>query len=167
MSREGRNYTRAAYEKGQGARRPTNNRSAYVHGNTVRKIETAAPKRAPEKKSQHIVRKNRDKAHHMSAGYVLFLTIALCAAAYILVNYIELQAELTNRTKSVARKMSQLNNLCIANDEEYSRIINSINLEDIKRIAIGELGMVYAEEGQIIIYENASHDYMREVPADY
>lgn len=163
MSRNGSYYTKAAYEKRQGSRRVSNNREAYVSGNTVRKLEIARPLEAPRKKPHHEVRKNRDKARHMSAGYVLFLAAALCAAAYILVNYIQLQAELTNRTKSVAQKESQLNSRRIANDEEYNRIINSINLEDIKRIAIGELGMVYAEEGQIITYDSAGRDYMREV----
>ena len=51
----------------------------------------------------------------------------------------------------------------ISNDEEYNRILSSINLEEIKRIAIAELGMVYAQEGQIIEYENESGDYMRQV----
>ena len=167
MSQYERNYTKAAYEKRQGAGRTTAPRGSYVQGNTVRKLEVAKPLEAPRRQPRHEVRKNRDKARHMSAGYVLFLAVALCAATYILVNYIELQAELTTRTKSVAKKESQLNNLRIANDEEYNKIINSINLEDVKRIAIGELGMVYAEEGQIIMYEGKSYDYMREVVDGY
>lgn len=48
------------------------------------------------------------------------------------------------------------------NDEEYSRITSNINLEEIKRIAIGELGMTYATEGQVIPYESNSNDYMRQ-----
>ena len=76
---------------------------------------------------------------------------------------LQLQAELTNLTKSVAASQSTLNRLKVANDEEYNRILSSINLEEIKRIAIMELGMVYAQEGQIIEYENESGDYMRQV----
>ena len=100
----------------------------------------------------------------MSAGYVIFLAVAMCAAALILVNYIQLQADLTNRTRSVANKQSELNNLKVANDEEYNRILSSIDLEEIKRIAIGELGMTYAQEGQIVLYSNEGSDYMRKVP---
>ncbi len=100
----------------------------------------------------------------MSAGYVLFLATALCAAAFILVNYIQLQADLTNLTKGVAAKQSELNSLRSENDEKYNRIINSIDLEEIKRIAIGELGMTYAKEGQIIFYADEGDDYMRQVP---
>jgi hypothetical protein len=51
----------------------------------------------------------------------------------------------------------------LANDEDYNRIISSVDLEEIRKIAIGELGMTYAKEGQIITYENAGNDYMRRV----
>lgn len=139
----------------------------YVYGNTVRKLEPERvweeQKEAQAKKPHHEVRKNRDKAHYMNAGYVMFLAAALCVAAIILVNYVQLQARLTNLTKSVAASESRLNRMKMSNDEEYNRILSSINLEEIKRIAITELGMVYAQEGQIIEYENESGDYMRQV----
>lgn len=102
----------------------------------------------------------------MNAGYVLFLAVALCAAAFILVNYIQLQSQLTNLTKAVAAQQSELNFLKLSNDEEYNRIISGIDLEEIKRIAIGELGMVYAKEEQVIEYEGESGDYMRQVTED-
>ena len=141
--------------------------SEYVYGNAARALEPARRREnteeVPVRKPHHEVRKNRDKARYMNAGYVVFLVTALCAAAFILVNYIQLQSQLTNMTKSVAAKKSELNYMSIANDEEYNRIISSINLEEIQRIAVSELGMVYAGEGQIIEYENKSSDYMRQV----
>ena len=164
MSRNQINYRQATYDKNQGVRRAGRSRSAYVRGNTARKIEPVRRiEEVPRRQPRPEVRKNRDRARHMNAGYVLFLVAALCAAAVILVNYIQLQATLTNMTKTVAAKESQLNNMRLANDEAYNRILNSIDLEEIKRIAIGELGMVYAEEGQIITYTSESNDYMRQV----
>ena len=164
MSQNRRNYRQAAYEKDRRAN-AGGNRGVYVYGNTVRKIDVEREwETAPQRPVQPSVRKNRDKARHMSAGYVIFLAVAMCAAALILVNYIQLQADLTNRTRSVANKQSELNNLKVANDEEYNRILSSIDLEEIKRIAIGELGMTYAQEGQIVLYSNEGSDYMRKVP---
>ena len=58
---------------------------------------------------------------------------------------------------------SQLNALKLDNDEEYSRITSSVDLEEVKRIAIQELGMKYAEEGQIVIVEGGGSDYMRQM----
>lgn len=168
MSQTRRKYRQAAYDK---SRKPDGRKAhggytnEYVYGNTVRKLEPQKRlKEVPVKKPQHEVRKNRDKARHMSAGYVLFLAAALCTSAVILVNYLRHQSELTNLTESVAAKQSQLNDLRTSNNEEYNRIINSIDLEEIKRIAMSELGMIYAQEGQVIEYEGKSNDYMRQAP---
>ena len=122
------------------------NRSGYVYGNTVRKEEIQRQLQEPPRRPvRNEVRKNREKARHMSMGYVLFLAAALIAAGLILVNYVQLQAELTNLTKLNATKVSELSSLRLANDEAYNRVLSSIDLEEVKRSAIGELGMVYAE----------------------
>lgn len=140
---------------------------AYVYGNTALKPDIRRQlTEEPKKQLSHETRKNRDKARHMSFGYVVFLMAALCTAGVILINYIQLQSEVTNKIKHIARLESQLNTLKLSNDEEYNRITSSIDLEEIKRIAIGELGMTYASEGQIISYSNAGNDYMRRVTED-
>lgn len=163
MSRNQRTQKQAAYDKAKGPRTGPAHRNAYVYENTARKLEPARPQRQqPVRQPRPHVRKNRDRARYMSAGYVLFLAAALCAAGVILLNYIQLQARLTNTAKTVAAKESQLNNMRIANDEAYNRVLNSLDLEQIKRVAIGELGMVYAQEGQIIGYTAESRDYMRQ-----
>ncbi len=163
MSRGRGSNRQATYEKEMNAR-GGRNRNAYVYGNTARKLDVQRQMETERiRRPQPTVQKNREKAHHMNAGYVLFLVTALCAAAVILVNYIQLQADLTNLTKSVAETQSNLNNLKLANDEEYNRIVSSVDLEEIKRVAIGELGMTYAQEGQIVFYVNEDNDYMRQV----
>ncbi len=50
----------------------------------------------------------------------------------------------------------------LTNDENYSRITSSVNLEEVRRIAIQELGMRYAEEGQIITFNGEGSDYVRQ-----
>lgn len=136
----------------------------YVHGNTVRKLDvTKKIRQEPQKKISNRTRKNRDKAKHMSAGYVLFLCTALVATGIILTNYIRLQSDITNSVQHISRLEKELNDLKLANDEEYSRITSSIDLEEIKRIAIQELGMQYAEEGQIITFASESNDYVKQM----
>ena len=136
----------------------------YIYGNTVQKPDLRRQlEEEPRRQLSHETRKNRDKARHMSMGYVLFLVTALCTAGSILLNYIQLQSDLTNKMKRISQLESQLNSVRLSNDEEYNRIVNGIDLEEIKRIAIGELGMTYASEGQIITYSNAGNDYMRQV----
>lgn len=136
----------------------------YVQGSAVRKLDvTKEIERQPQKKISNAARKNRERAKHMSAGYVLFLCMALVATGIILVNYISLQSDITNSVQHISSLEKQLNDLKLANDEEYSRITSSIDLEEIKRIAIQELGMQYAEEGQIISFASENHDYVKQM----
>lgn len=142
----------------------TRQNAYYVQGNTVRKAQPVreTPKRA-EKKVNNSVRKNRERAKHMSAGYVLFLSAALVAAGIILVYYIGLQSDITNSVKHIASLERQLNDLKVANEEDYSRINSSVDLEEIRRIAIQELGMQYAKEGQIISFASENSDYVKQM----
>lgn len=138
--------------------------SAYVYGNVAVDVSIQRQlEQEPRRRLSNETKKNREKAHHMSLGYVAFLMAALLTCAVVLINYVQLQAELTTRTEHVVELQSKLNTMKIANDEAYSRITSNIDLEEIKRIAIGELGMTYAQEGQIITYSNVGNDYMRQV----
>ncbi len=99
----------------------------------------------------------------MSAGYVLFLLTALVATGIILVYYIGLQSDITNSVKHISVLERQLNELKVANEEDYSRISSSVDLEEIRGIAIQELGMQYAQEGQIISFASENSDYVKQM----
>lgn len=136
----------------------------YVHGNTARNIQ---PERKtterPKEKVNNSIRKNKERAKHMSPGYVLFLWAALASCGIILVYYIGLQSDITNTVKNISILESQLNDLRVANEEEYSRITSSVDLEEVRRIAIQELGMQYAQEGQIISFASENSDYVKQM----
>ena len=136
----------------------------YVYGNTARELDVReAIREKPKKKPSIAVRKNQEKAMRMNPAYVLFLTTALVVSSIILISYIRLQSEITNSINRIASLESELNALRLSNDEEYSRIESSVNLEEIKRIAIEELGMTYATEGQVVEYSSEGSDYVRQV----
>lgn len=136
----------------------------YVQGNTARKLQAVPSQyeRTTIKKDNRAVQKNRDKALHMNVGYVLFLVTAMMLAGLVLTWYLALQSDITNSIKNIARLESELNSLKLDNDERYSRINSDINLEEVRRVAIQELGMQYAKEGQIITYNGEDNDYVRQ-----
>lgn len=106
-------------------------------------------------------RHNREKAKYMNIWYVLFLAAALFICSIILIDYIQSQAELTAKISEISQLEKELNTIKRSNDEEMERLESSMDLEEIKRRAISELGMVYANENQIIIYQSPDQDYMR------
>lgn len=128
--------------------------AAYVHGNVVRKDAAVvqAPVRQPKEVSQR-VRNNRSKAMHMSKGYVAFLAAAAVIALFACMQYLQLQSEITNRSKNITSLQQDLADAKEANTTRYNVIMNSMNLEEIRHIAINEFGMVYAEAEQIIKYQ--------------
>ena len=136
----------------------------YIYGNIVRKMDLPEAWEEEQTQKQHLeARKNREKARHMNFGYLAFLVLAMCVAGYVLIHYIRLQADITTATERIASQEKELNNLRVANDEELSRITSGVDMEEVKRVAIGVLGMVYPQEGQIVTYSNEGQDYVRKV----
>lgn len=144
-------------------RRTAYRNGAYVQGNTVRRLQ-AVPEREnePLRKVSTRTRKNRERARHMNIGSVLSMAVAMVAAGFILTWYLTLQSDITNSIKHIAALESELNELKRDNDENYNRITSDINLEEVKRVAIQELGMSYAKEGQIVIFNGEGSDYIRQ-----
>ena len=134
-------------------------------GNTARQLDVVTELQKPRspRELNHAVKKNRDRAIYMNFGYVLFLTASLLVAGFILIGYIRLQSEITASVKRIATMESTLNSMKTANDEEYSRIESSVDLDEIRRIAITELGMVYPDEDQIVTVPDEGNDYIRQV----
>ena len=135
----------------------------YIDGSTARRIDVRkAIQELPEERSGQQAQRRPQKAKTMNLGYVAFMALAFCVAAMVLIGYIRIQAENTAMLESIARKESQLNSMRLANDEEYSRIVSSVDLEYVKNVAINELGMKYAEEGQIVEVKVQGDDYVRQ-----
>jgi hypothetical protein len=136
-------------------------RYTYVEGSTVRRLNPA--EQSGPRELSHSTRKNRDRALYMNLGYVVFLVAALVSAAVILIGYIRVQSDIVLSVQNISAMESELNSLKLSNDEEYNRAINSMDLEEIRQIAIGELGMRYAKEGQIINVTGEGSDYVRQL----
>ena len=135
----------------------------YIEGNTVRKIDTVREMQQPVRKENRAVRKNRDRALYMNLPYVLFLTMALMITGVMLIGYLQAQSNLTISVKRVATLESELNDMKLANDEQLERINSALDMEEVKRIAVEELGMTYAKEGQVIFVSGEGSDYVRQL----
>ena len=133
----------------------------YIYGNTVRKVNAPVHEQ-PRRHVQEPVRRRR--RHHMSLGYLLFLSMAVVLMGLTLTWYISLQSQITGSVKNIATLQSQLNTLKQENDEAYNRANGNLDLDEVKRIAIQEYGMIYTTEGQIVTYsDGGGNDYVRQI----
>ena len=127
--------------------------ASYVHGNVVRKDSVVVQSPVKHKEVSQRVQANRSKAMHMSKGYVAFLAIAAIAVLFACMQYLQLQSEITSRSNHITALQQELADAKEANTTRYNVIMNSMNLEEIREIAIRDFGMVYAEADQIIKYQ--------------
>lgn len=142
------------------------NNKKYVYGNTAEKIDV---RRAIEEEPTHSTLKalrsetKRQKKMNMSALYVVFLMVVCLVLVKSLVTYISLMSDNNAIVERISAYETQVNDLKVANDDEYSKMVNDVDLEEVRRIAVEELGMVYADSDQIITYTRENSDYVRQL----
>ncbi len=129
--------------------------ATYVSGNVVRKEVVNVPKQ--EQKQREVsqrVRANRTKAMHINRAYVTFLAVAAVVTLFACVKYLQLQSDITSRSKHITSLQQELSAAKEANTTKYNVIMNTMNLEEIRDVAMNEFGMVYASEEQIVTYQS-------------
>lgn len=130
--------------------------ATYIHGNTVRKENPSAPvlQPQPKKVASRQVNQNRRRALHINRGYVTFLAVSAIVTLCVCVSYLHLHSEVSARSSQITSLQKQLSSLEEANNARQDAITSTVNLEDVRKRAIKDLGMIYASEEQIITYKN-------------
>ncbi len=141
-------------------------KNRYNYGNTARKIDIRTEVfNAPTHQVLREIEGEKKRQKKMNMGF-LYVTVLLAAFVLLcqsLISYIKLQSEINASVDRISVYEQRLNNLTLANDDEYSKMVNAIDLDEVKRIAVEELGMVYADESQIITYDRENSDYVRQL----
>ncbi len=135
----------------------------YVYGNAAQIEVIPQELRERKKKRAKQIKHNREKMSKMNPAYVLFLLGAVAVTAFVLIHYLNLKSELSTTVKNISTLEKEYASLKMTNDEDYSSIEASVNVEEIRRIAIEELGMTYAGDGQIITFSTEGEDYVRQI----
>ena len=158
-----------AYENPNRKVRTTTYETA-VQGNVVRKLDTVPERRERrEAPAAEPRRSRRQERETLSIPYCVFLAVACVMTLALGAFYLQQQALATSSQKQIASLESQLAELKKTNADELNRIETSVNLEEIREIALNELGMVYATEENVVLYENTKQNYVtqyQEVPQE-
>lgn len=135
----------------------------YVDGTAVRREEhrTGYPGDHKEQISRR-VKRNREKARHMTMPYVLVLLVATLATVVICYQYLQLQSSITNHKHQIQTYQSKLSEIKIQNNADEESLKIYTDLDYIYEAATKELGMVYPSEDQIIQYDKTESEYVRQ-----
>ena len=132
-----------------------------IEGNTVR-VAQVLPREQERELRRTQIEAVRERSLSMNLRYVLFLTIAAVAGVMICVYFLRLQATSTKLQKRTVSLQTTLKDLKIENDIVYNEILSLVDLEDVRNKAISELGMDYPVQTQIVYYDAASSDYVKQ-----
>lgn len=127
--------------------------ASYVYGNVARKESVSAGRTRQQKTADKHV-ESRRKVMHMNRNYVAFLAVATMVAAFACVMYLSLQEQISERSRQITALQREIVEAKEANTTRYNAVMNSMNLEEIRNIAIHEFGMVNATPEQIIMYKS-------------
>lgn len=148
----------------------------YIDGNTVRKVHQRPQEHVRRKeeeqrrhhqteadiKHSHAVRRNRERALQMDAPYVMALTLAAIVTLAICVNYLQLRASITARIGNIETLEREVESMRAENGALETSINTYVDLAHIYDVATKELGMVYANKNQILLYDKTESEYVRQ-----
>ena len=137
----------------------------YVEGSAARVYDFPAeplkrePQRTPEPKRVPEKKKTVKRFDIFS-----FVTFSLASVMMLLacVRLISLQSEVTAKKREISKLTNTYEGLVNDNDAVQARIGSDVDLNEIYRIATDELGMVYPKPGQIVRYDKAKEQYVKQ-----
>lgn len=143
----------------------------YSHDNLARKYS------AEEEKRQRNLEKIRVKAEEnarnsaqANAGInsgidfasVVVLSLAIVCMVAIGLQYLVLSSQITEMNNEVSALNSSYNSIKSMNDEIYNSIDNSVDIGHVYEVAVGELGMVFPSDNQVVNYDYSEDGYVRQ-----
>lgn len=135
-----------------------------TYGNTALDIKRALDEK-PTGEPLRVQKNKQDLEDKTRISFSHLLTLVACSViiGFSVFNCLKVQASITNSVDNIASYEQTLNNLTLANDDEYSKMVNAVDYDEIRRVAVEELGMVYASEDQIVSYTRENSDYVRQL----
>lgn len=135
-----------------------------------RRVEEAEPVRRTKKHKRHA---KKSRTYEKSAiiarnsesfgfGYTALVMIAVILAFVSVSGMLAAESKVKSQEIHINSMIAELNvkkNDNVAMQDELDKMYS---LDDIYRIATGELGMVYSEEGQVIYYDSVNEDYVNQ-----
>lgn len=132
------------------------NRNYYANGSAARKYNDYY-----EEKREYIApSKRRNRKVQISPLYGIMVIGAIMIMSFVAISYVSLQSQVTSLRNQKGQLTSEYESMKLANDLYQEEMNSSVNLKEIERIAVEELGMKMAGEGQVMTYANDFDDYV-------
>lgn len=147
----------------------------YVDGSTIRKRQASAapaPRRRPA--PEHPARRKgpvtypkaairAEKSLYFSKGYAFVMIMAVILMLGCCTFMLIIQSRVSEQERRISSMQTEIQDL-EANNAAYADSLESkYSLDKIYEVATKDLGMVYSQKGQIVYYESANEDYVKQL----
>lgn len=142
---------------------------SYEYGSAVRKLNTAEPKVRPKTRrdDQEALRKRRQEQqirinNRMNLVYTAVIVCIASAVFFVCYQYLNMQSTVKANSERVIQLQTQLKKLKERNDVDEADTNAGIDYDSIYDTAVNELGMVYPKRSQVIGYDSAESEYVKQ-----
>ena len=133
-----------------------------VEGNTVR-VEQVRTQHAPEQEIRVRVRQEAVPARvRVNVPYVLMLLAVTVLFAYLCFSYLKLQASINASMNRISSLEEQITKVRSENAVRENRLSAQMDLEEVYRIAVEEMGMTYPDGNEVVRYTEQMKEYVRQ-----
>lgn len=145
---------------------------SYVQGNTALQLEPVRKEKKKKRPKLRVVKQKKQKprkdlytrAQVMQNRMTLAVTlIALIAVCMSCINYLGLQAEVSGKAAVISELEEKYVDLKTDNDLAEVVIDSSIDYNYILEVAINELGMVYPNKDQVVVYDSQKMEVVKQL----
>ena len=159
---------------GNTARQAVEDLELPVYGNVLPVPEVAEPQPQitepeRERRTGRAVRRNRRSIAYLTRPYMVFLGVMVALLFVAVTALITMSGQITSAEKKLANLSAELNSIRTDNSAARVYMEKTVDVSEVYRIAVGEYGMVYPSEDQVVYYRSSANSYVvqnEEIPTD-
>ncbi|MBO6162581.1 MAG: hypothetical protein J6O53_04915 [Eubacterium sp.] len=159
--------------KGEALVREERRSPYYVEGSTVYRAaeparkqdrrKTAVKKKAPRLVTYPKAAVKAENSLFFDKGYAVVVLIAALIIIASLAVMVRLQGKVDDQERNIRILRSELSDIQADNVAFEDSLDSKYSLDYIYQVATKDLGMVYSQKGQIVYYDRAREDYVKQM----
>ena len=150
--------------EGNAARKVMDYRSL---GNTAPELE---PEVREQRKQQEAREQQKKQAKSLKPNFcsntsiisMILLVAAIVVTLYTCLGYLKVQADIVVVNKHIKTLEAELSDLEVRNASAYNAVVESVDFDEVYRVAVTELGMVFPNKSTVLKYDASAEGYVRQ-----
>lgn len=144
-------------------------KQAYIDGSAARKV-AYRPEEMPDQRPEQQAKPKREIDHRPLVGFrrsmdFFSLGVAVVFLAFLgimIVRFLSVNAQTTELNKEITNLTKEYETLQGENNSLLFDIADDINLNEVYRIAVADLKMVYPNKNQVVEFKSVADGYVRQ-----